>query len=292
MRSRALWFACALAVLCGVDAPRGQSSTPTTFDVVSIKPNKSGLPGFGGLGFQPDRFSATRVTVRALINSAYVRQPFERRQVLGGPGWIDTEYFDVDARTGSALSSVPNVFLGQMRVMLRNLLAERFQLAVHDEQRELPIYALVMARSDGRRGPQLRVSDLDCAALMSKSLNDGGGLPKAEPGKPPPCSVGPNPGHLIASSITMAALANVLSPYVDRAIVDRTGLTQAYDAELSWTPAPGESAPFKGDENNRPPADGPSLFTALQEQLGLKLEPTKGPVDVLVVDHVEHPTEN
>jgi uncharacterized protein (TIGR03435 family) len=133
---------------------------------------------------------------------------------------------------------------------------------------------------------------LDCAALMTKSLKDGGGMPKPEPGKPPPCSVGPNPGHLVASSITMTALANVLSPYVDRAVVDRTGLTQGFDIELSWTPAPGESAPFRGDDNNRPPADGPSLFTALQEQLGLKLEATKGPVDVLVIDHVDHPSEN
>ena len=277
---------------------RAQSSTTVdavgpAFDVVSIKPNKSGDPGLGGLGFQPSgRFSATRVSARELIRVAYTQRPFEQPQLSDGPSWLDSERFDIEAKA-EGLPPIPEVFIGQMRLMLRSLLHERFRLAVHTETRELPIYALVIARGDGKTGQQLRHSEIDCAALRKQSQN-GAPSPKPEPGKGPPCSVGPRPGHLTANAVTMPEFANVLSPFADRVVIDRTGLRGGFDLLLTWTPSPGEYRGPGGDEpdSDRSTTDGPSIFTALQEQLGLKLESTRGPVDVLVINSVQRPSSD
>jgi len=183
-------------------------------------------------------------------------------------------------------------------VMVRGLLAERFKLAVHKETRELPAYELVVARRDGKLGPQLRPSDVDCAALMAAGRARADGPPALPPiGQRVPCSMRLFPGNFTGGSMRMAQLAAALGriPSINRTVVDKTGLTGTFDFDLSFTP---EQMP---SENLMPPGapplppidpNGPSLFTALQEQLGLKLESAKGPVPVVVIDHAEPPMED
>ncbi len=197
--------------------------------------------------------------------------------------------------------------------MLRALLADRFRLTTHKETRELPIFALTFARNDRTLGPQLRRSATDCAALAAARGRRGSGgqgaaggpdgrgvapavpMPLA-PGERPSCGMRIGPGTIVAGGNQLSQFASVLSTWVNRIVVDRTGLTGGYDIDLQWTP---DQMPF-GFGGDRPagavpaPSDPnrPSIFTALQEQLGLKLDSQKGPVEVLVIDHVEPPTED
>ena len=159
--------------------------------------------------------------------------------------------------------------------MLRTLLKDRFTLVTHTETRELPIYALVLARPDRRFGEQLRVSSVDCVALEAES-HKAGGTPPPAPGAGPRCGISSGTGRIQASARLMTDVARALSNTTGRAVVDKTGLDGRYDLELRWNET----------------EEGPSLFTAVQEQLGLKLEPQRGPVDVLVIDSAERPTED
>jgi uncharacterized protein (TIGR03435 family) len=162
-----------------------------------------------------------------------------------------------------------------MKLMTRTLLADRFKLVVHGETREMPIYALVLARRDGTLGPQFHHSTVDCTASTAR------------------CGAGKTGDFTMhGEAIPMGQLLVGLLPWVDRFIVDRTGLTGIFDVDLQWTP--GRLPPGAGPPGGPPPVDPnrPSIFTAVQEQLGLKLESAKGPVDVLVIDHIERPTED
>jgi uncharacterized protein (TIGR03435 family) len=273
------------------------------FEVASIKPNKSGdnrvLIQFPVGG----RFTATGVTVRNLIAMAYgVPQPLPPFRIIGGPSWIGADRFDIIAKTEIEVTPGPG---GPLPLMLRGLLADRFKLVVHNETRELPIFELVMAKNDGKLGPKLNVAAVDCAAIAA--ARGRGGPPPPETGTPtqrgpqfaapgrPMCGMMVGPANSAGGGQSMAQIATLLSGRVGRTVVDRTGLTGNFDLDLSWTPdqmppalsgAPPPGAP------PLPPIDpnGPSIFTALQEQLGLKLESTKGPVDVVVIDSVEPPT--
>jgi uncharacterized protein (TIGR03435 family) len=284
MKARAL-VAVGIVALAGSVAGIRAAQAPDTpkFEVASVKPNKSG-DGATALGFQPGRFRAINETLVRLIGEAYATSfPLPRHQIIGGPTWIDADRFDVDAVVGG------NPLSEQQHLMLRALLADRFKLATHNETRELPIYNLVKVRSDGRLGEKLRRSDIDCAALRA-----AGSIPPPVRSGPPPCIMGFGRGTLSAKAMTISQLANLgLTRLVNRPVVDRTGLDGAYDWTLEWMPnqpspsqldSPGTSAQIDPDR--------PSIFTALQEQLGLKLESTKGPVDVLVIDHVEPPNED
>ena len=185
-----------------------------------------------------------------------------------------------------------------MPEMLRALLAERFKLVVHMETKEMPVYALVLARPDGKLGPKIDVSTVDCAAMMAARGRGAGGPPPAPPapGERPPCGVFMGPGNIAAGSVGMSQLAQVLSPRVNRIIVDKTELKGQYGFTLDFTPdqmpnlPPGVTAPPGAPP--LPPIDpnGPSLFTALQEQLGLKLDSQRGQVEMLVIDSIEQPT--
>jgi bla regulator protein blaR1 len=280
---------------------RAQSLAPDigspAFEVASVKPNKS-VDGRRGGSFAPGRFNQTSVTLRQLIQMAYGRQAFDVREISGGPSWIDSDRFDIVAKADGDLRAL---YLpdgkgspGLAYLMLRTLLAERFRLVVHAETRELPVYALVMARRDGRTGPQLRRSDVDCAAITAASaasVAKTGRLPASPgPGKGPPCSIGPRPGHLTGNAASLSQLAAVLSSSVNRVVLDRTGLTGAFDLNLDWTPDQPPPPTDAARAIDRPADPGLSIFTALQEQLGLKLESTKGPVDVIVIDRAEQPT--
>jgi len=264
-------------------------SPDPTFEAASVKQNKAG----GG------RFRATNVSLKMLIGVAYgTPQPLPDFQLAGGPKWLDSDRFDIVAKASGDPQPGPNGPPPTMFLMLRALLEERFQLRVHNETKELPIFALVLARSDGKLGPQMRPTTTDCAALMASMRARGGPPPPPAAGERPPCGARMFPGNLSAGAMTMTQIVNGLArlPGVNRTVVDQTGLAGAYDLDLTWTPdqmPQGRGDPPPGAPP-LPPIDpnGPSLFTAVQEQLGLKLESTKAPVSVLVIDRAEHPTED
>jgi len=280
----------------------GQADTSPRFDVVSIKPNTSGTNMVMMRVQAGGRFTATNVTLRNLITNAYRLQPF---QLVGGPSWLASDHFDILAKApddaGDAFSfqqtgSEPSA--GQL--MLRAMLADRFKLQAHTETRELPIYSLVLARADGKLGPKLTRSTTDCAALAAAARGrPGGPPPMPAPGQPMVCGMRIGPGNISAGGTPLAQVATSLANFVGRTVVDRTGLSGNFDFELTYTPdqmpqgAAGKPAdqPVLANGVGIDP-NGPSIFTAIQEQLGLKLESAKGPVDVLVIDGVEHPTEN
>jgi len=280
-----------------------QSNDTPRFEVASVKPTRPGTRGFGTPGLPGGRFTMTNATVNALIRNAYRVQP---AQVIGAPAWFESDRFDINAKAPEGVQ-VPPSESGPtpMQWMLRHLLADRFKLAVHTETRQLPLYSLVMARRDRRLGPELVSSSVDCAAVRGR----GAVSPPPPPPPPPPapgqpisaellrpyrpmCGFWQSSGVLSGAGITIAQLVTALVPWVERNVINKTDLTGSYDIFLQWTPTGPNADLPPGVEV--PPADpgGPSLFTALQEQLGLKLEPTRGPVDVLVIDHAEHPTED
>jgi uncharacterized protein (TIGR03435 family) len=285
-------------------APAATQSLPQ-FEVASVKPNKSG-DGRVMLGVQPGgRFTATNVPLRVLIRNAYQLQDF---QIVGAPSWIADERFDIVAKAeggdamGDPFRAEQNGQPSRGQLMIRALLADRFKLVVHNEEKEMPIYALILARSDGKLGPQLKASDVDCAAIIAAARARGGRGPMGPPpdpgrgGPPPQCGVRIGPGNMAVGGSPMTQVASSLSIFAGRIVVDKTGLSGAYDFTLTWTPdqmpqrPPGAPEPLV----NGVPIDpnGPSLFTAVQEQLGLKLDSQRGAVAVLVIDRVERPTEN
>jgi uncharacterized protein (TIGR03435 family) len=260
------------------------NATPAspTFDVASIKLNKSG-DAATTLGFQQGgRFRSVNETLVRLIGEAYATAfALPRFQIVGGPAWIDADRFDVDARPGGNPSSQ------DAHLMLRTLLADRFKLALHSETRELPIYNLVPFRRDGKLGDRLHPSNIDCAALRGAGATAN---PASSAGAPP-CIMNFGRGSLSAKAMSMSQLANMgLARAVNRPVVDRTGLQGAYDWTLEWTPNQSAQSQLSAGAPTPTDPDRPSIFTAVQEQLGLKLESTTGPVDVLVIDHVEQPT--
>ena len=257
-----------------------QTPASLAFEVASIKTNRSGNSGWLLAPTPGGRVMAENVPLRALIQAAYQLQDF---QVLGGPNWLDADRFDVAAKAAGDRS--PN----EMLPMLRTLLADRFKLAVHTETKEQPIYALTFSRTDGKLGPRLQPSDANCAAAAANALPT-----RADPNRPPPCGdFRMSAGRLVATGMSMEQLAVRLSQRVSRAVQDRTALAGVFDLDIEFSPDQLQQPGPPGANANRGLTDSsiPSIFTALQEQLGLKLESTRGPVDVLVIDHVEHPTE-
>ena len=241
-----------------------------SFQVASIKPNKIGHYSWKN---RPDGLSWTATSVGVLIFDAY--GPRLPQQIAGWPAWTESATFDIEARmdeetTASLQKLQPKKQAEQRRLMLQSLLADRFNLKVHHETKMLPIYELVVARG----GPKMKESHED-------ETNTNG------------------IGRLTAHGIPIAGLTLLLTLNVDRMVVDKTGLKGKYDFTLQWTPDEGPVAIVKlpqdgkpGTETPPPESSGPSIFTAIQEQLGLKLKSTKGPVDVLVLDHIEPPSEN
>ena len=260
----------------------------TAFDVASVKPNKTG-DGRVMVGVQPGgRFTATNVPLRMLLRQAFNVQDF---QIVGGPEWITSDRFDVVAKAPDGVEFSADV----MRPMLRSLLVERFKLAFHNETRDMAIYALMKARPDGKLGAGLTAAAVDCAAARGRR---GGGPPPAppQPGQKVECGMMIGPGRLNAGGMPMSNLATSLSPQVGRIVVDKTELTGNYDFELTYAPEAlggGVGAPplVNGNPIQVDP-NAPNLFTALQEQLGLKLDSQRGPVDVVVIDRLEQPVSD
>jgi uncharacterized protein (TIGR03435 family) len=256
-------FAVVGVTVLSAHVPPGQSAP--AFEVASVKTNTSGAAE-GSLGPRPGGYGATNVPLRIVIVRAYQLRPF---QVVGGPSWIDSERFDLDARASASQSH------DEVLAMLQALLAERFKLVVRRETREQPVYALVTARHDGLFGPQLKRSTTECS---SRTAADPTG----------PCRMGGSftgrSGSLQGVGQPLTQLATHLGTAADRIVLDRTGLAGTFDFTLTW-----KSGGF-GVSRVGAADDGPSLFTALQEQLGLELEPARGPVEVLVIDSVARPT--
>jgi uncharacterized protein (TIGR03435 family) len=240
------------------------------FEVASIKPNLSGSQAMLFLP-APGRFDAENQTLQHLLMRAYDVKDF---QMSGGPGWINSDHYDIQAKAEG------NPSPDQMRLMLQTLLRERFKLALHRETKELPIYALTVAKGGLKLQPPKEGS------CISPDPNN----PSVRtPGQKQSdfCGFGgTGRGTLDATSATMTHLAGMFSLLLDRVVVDKTGIAGEFRVHLTF--APDEVAtglPAASDA-------GPSLFTAVQEQLGLKLESTRGPVEVLVIDQMERPSEN
>ena len=283
-----------LATLVAVAAAAPAAAQPDTrpaFAVATIKYNRSG-DAAAGMRLQPGgRIVVTNQPLRRLIIFAYSLQP---QQLAGGPSWLDSDRFDITAQAeGNISPTPPGGPPGPAQLMMQRLLAERFGLVVHTESRELPVYALTVARSDGRLGPRIKPADRDCLALMTQAP---GGVPVQAPRLPdgrPGCGITRDgTGRVMAGGTTMTMLAiSMLTGPAGRLVVDRTGLSGAYDFDFEFAadPAPG-AAP--APDAATAVGDRPVLFTALEEQLGLKLQPTRAPIDVTVIDRVTPPTEN
>jgi uncharacterized protein (TIGR03435 family) len=208
--------------------------------------------------------------------------------MFGWPDGIDTERYTITAKMPDGAS------VAAQQVAIRNLLKDRFKLVTHQETRELPIYNLVLARSDGRLGPALKESSAECqTAAKEYFVAVRGGAPaQAPPAAIAKCvSSQPGIGKLGFNGQSISSLVTVLPQFVERKVIDRTGLTGLYDLTLKWTP---EAIPslLGLPQDPLPPGDPdvPNIFTALQEQLGLKLEAGRGPVEVIVIDRLEKPT--
>lgn len=265
----------------------GQSGTaPLTFEVATIKPSGPDDRRVM-MQIQPGgNYRSFGTTLKMLITQAYDVREF---QVTGGPGWVNTDRWDVMAKSERTASSdnTPEdprkmtdeqrkTVGDQMRERLRSLLAERFQLTLRRETKEEPVYALVVAKG----GPKLKESE-------AKETRGPGGMMRM------------GRGQLSGQGVPLDMLARTLSNQLGRPVVDKTGLKGNFDFSLQWTPDPGQSGtPFGGpppagaDAPPPPDPNGPSVFTALQEQLGLRLESQRGPLEILVIDRVEKPSEN
>jgi uncharacterized protein (TIGR03435 family) len=239
-------------------ADGGAAKLPA-YEVVSVKPAQADCGGMS-VGVSAGRFTARCVTLWGLLFNAYQVKSMHDYPP-GLPGWGDNAKFDIDAKmddaTAAGWSKLTNEEQGKLYdQMLQSLLADRFSLRVHHETREMPIYALVVAK-------------------------DGSKL-KPWPADKPPLGSSWGASRIRVQGGPMGQLVFCLADTLSRTVVDQTGLTGSYDIELIWTP----------DEQQGTPDAGPTIFTALEEQLGLRVKPDKGPVQVLVVDHAERPSEN
>jgi uncharacterized protein (TIGR03435 family) len=275
-------LAISLPIAAGaLNAPRVRAQSPSpaakdalgpAFAAVSVKTNSTGDRMFYPVTTERGRFAVKNMSVRTVIIYAY-DLPFGR--LVGAPDWTRSDRFDIEATAdGNAAGE-------DLRSMVRRLLADRFNMVAHRETREQPIYALVMARSDGTLGPQIRTS-----ACTGKAPPPNGPL---EPGRQPqvPCGGAQSrPGSLAGRWLTMDEVAdNGWSVIMGRPVRNRTGLDGHFDLDVSWTPDPGTAGPPLFGV-------GPATFTAVEEQLGLRLVPETGPVEVFVIDRMEKPLPN
>jgi len=239
------------------------------FEVASLKPNTSGMPGYS-VRVLPAGLTARNITLKRLIAIGYSVTDY---QIFGSLPWLESAGFDLEAKSAGP-TDLPHV-----RPMVQSLLDDRFKLKIHRETRELPIYSLTLAKIGGKPGPGL----VESAAGACDPVNAQSPPLAAACG-----TVTPAPGRIWGQRGRISQLADRLATILGRPVVDRTGLTGLYDIELTYTPDPSmaQQLPPGAPGSDVP---GPSIFTAMQEQLGLKLEPSEAPVDVLVIDHVEKP---
>jgi uncharacterized protein (TIGR03435 family) len=291
-----IWAGLALAAFVRLSAGAdldAQADAPQEphFEVVSIKRNTGG--GVGSMmGVRPGgRVSVRNLPVQQVIVRAYGIQPF---QLIGGSDWLQTERYDIEAKAPDGAV----VTTDATNVMLRAMLAERFKLKMRRETRESAIYELVLARSDRRFGEKLRQTSADCAVNRNRGTEPDGPLPdpaRVGPGNPVPCGMVMSGGNRVAASgETITRLATMLGPRVQRIVVDNTGLTGLYDFDLQFLPDPLTAGAAAGGPVRMylVAPDVPTLMTAVQEQLGLKLQPARGAVEYVVIEGIERPLED
>jgi bla regulator protein blaR1 len=251
-----------------ISAPEARAQTKeaaASFEVASIKP---GDPSARGWSLPPavnGRFRATNVPVRALLG--YVYQTANRSRISGGPSWIDSERFDIEAKAGANLPEA------QIRPMVLKLLQDRFALKFHHEQKQMSSYIMTVAKG----GPKFKISNT-CVEDPNQKRPCGGFRVQ-------------NRRYVGGQQVSAVDLAEVLEALLDEPVLDRTGIQGLFNVTLEWTPdertpAGTDAAPANAN------SDGPSLFVAMQEQLGLKLERSKTAVDVVVIDSAQRPTAN
>jgi uncharacterized protein (TIGR03435 family) len=263
-------------------AARGQA-----FEVASVKLNKlnersrvNAVPAAG-------RLVITGMTVKEVIQGAYGIQSFE---LVNVDSPVLKQRIDIDAKTEHPVASAT-----QLQQMLQPLLADRFKLAVHREMREMNALVLVLANKDARLGPKMKKTDSACDSLgtaVTRFVLTG----PAPPPERPACGIMPGGiGRIVGNGLDMPTLVGLLAPSQGRPVVDQTGLQGRYDIDVTYTPEPFSAAALAQRGSTPPPgvdSNGPSLFNALEDQLGLKLEPRKMAVPVVVIDHIEQISEN
>jgi uncharacterized protein (TIGR03435 family) len=253
-------------------APPSSAVERPRFDAASVKPNTSPDAGINNR-ISPGRFTYVNTPLAVLIEMAY-SMPSER--VLNVPDWARSAKFDVTATYNAEYRA----FSPQERAMLQRLLEERFALQTHRETREMPVYELARVRPDGELGPRLRASTVDCSPTGTADRTQ--------------CGTRINLGVIQGKAVDWRMLTGQLPSAVGRTVIDKTGLQGYFDVTLEWIPdpavvsSPDVAALAAGIAAT--PGERVSIFTALQEQLGLKLEPARAPLDVLVIDRVERPT--
>lgn len=263
------------------NVPAPDPNVPLHFEAASVKPSNPENPPGQGIRRQPGgRFNTINAPVRMLITFAYQIQNY---QLVGGPDWIGSERYDIVAKMeGDPPPVIPGTGADHMMLATRTLLADRFKLKIHKETRELDIYALTMAKTGGKPGPKLIPARGGCSPEELAARRGAG------PGGPPPpvCGIQQGPGRIRFGNYPLSLFASGISGRVGRAVVDRTGLTGNWEFEIEFR---AEVPPGQLPPGATPPVDpdAPDLFTAIQEQLGLKLDATKGPVEVWVIDSVE-----
>jgi uncharacterized protein (TIGR03435 family) len=265
----------AQTVTAAMESP-SLDAKPLAFDVVSVRQSKPDSKV--RVRTLPDGYSATNLPLKAIISNAYgIRQDL----ISGAPGWTESTTYDIEAKedapVAAALQKLPSdQRSAQIGLMLQAVLADRFHLKAARVDKELPIYALVIAKGG------FRLKDADPNNPYVGGLKGPDGIPKAG-------IMMTMQGQLIGQGVPISRLATNLSYQLGRSVVDKTGLTGNYDFTLKWTPDQAPAVSSAGTEAN---SSEPSMFTALEEQLGLKLESTKGPVETLVIEHLERPSEN
>ena len=261
-----------VALLLAALASQAAAGSRLTFETASIKPAPAGETRRGARGGPGGRLEYYNMTLRTLVVVAYDSDTMATDgQFVGGPKWVDEDRFNILAKAEGDPGFDANRTPTRYRAMLQSLLADRFKLRVHTEMRSADVYALVVADKDGKLGPQLTPYTAECYTAPPPP-----GTP-VDPARR--CGLGGPPGDIRGNGVLMSQLVAGFSksPYIGRPVVDRTGLSGRYNLRLSWTPD----------------ADGgPSVFTVIQEQLGLKLQPEKAPIEYLVIDDAARPTED
>jgi len=284
---KSIWIATALLMPFGATAQE-RGTAPMAFEVASVKPNTPDGSGVFRAGLQPQpggRLNATGANLRMLIRFAY---NVDDTQISGGPSWIDSDRYDIVAKGDS------NATTDQIRQMLQTLLAERFGLKLHRETKDLPVFELVQSKG-GAKLKEIK-DDASSAAPEGDMRRAGGGS-----GVRRGVAIMMGGTTQIGGVMSMSQLSQTLATLVGRKVIDKTDLPGNYGVKIEWTPQPGEMMMMRGmppggfGDKGAPPTPDPngiSIFTAIQEQLGLRLESSRGPVDVLVIDSAVKPAQN
>jgi len=269
----------------GAEFQASNTATVPVYEVASIRPRKFGSGGMISWDFRPDGFTAKNITLQMLIRMAYGVEDY---QISGAPKWLNAETYNVEAKLdGTVADKLRKMTFDQRSVeqqpMLQALLVDRFKLTLRRESKEPPAYALVIAKN-GPKVQEARPGDTYPNGMKDLEGHGHGDIMRF------------GRGLLTGQGVPIAFLVRMLSQQqLGRPVLDKTGLKSNYDFTLQWTPDENRTPTVgqQGNENTPPPeSSGPSIFTAIQEQLGLKLEAQKGPAEVLVIDHVERPSEN